>query len=85
MTDKLAFGELKPDYNYKSLMWVDFERTPEEAKANPLSKVKIKTNQNKEIVGIQLGYEKSGESPAFEADVFRRLQEQTLEEAETNV
>ena len=70
---------------YVEHMWIGKERTPEEVRAgvNQLTAFKVKTNEKDELVGIQLVYAETGESPLFEvAGGKRRLTEGTGNENE---
>ena len=52
-------------------MWVDIERSPEEARANPLTAFHIKTDESGYLIGIQLVYAEAGKSPFFLAGTKR--------------
>ena len=63
-------------------MWVQNKKTPEETKANPLSAFNIKTNEDGEIVGIQLVFLQTGKSPFLEAETRRALDESSTDPPE---
>ena len=63
-------------------MWLDDERTPEEAKANPLTQINIKTNEEGELIGMQLVYAQSGASPFFTTSSIRLLNDTQAEPAD---
>ena len=67
-------------------MWTDIARTPEEAKANPLTQINLKKNGASELVGIQLVFARTGiESPFFKVKGERRALNDPAETGTDNV